>query len=49
MTANKQKANLKNMSCSHQWGDLLFGHTSTLEQAQLQQQKKVGQRVCEGG
>jgi hypothetical protein len=26
MTANKQKANLKNIQCSHQWGDLLFGH-----------------------
>ncbi len=22
-----QKANLKSMSCSHQWGNLLFGHT----------------------
>ncbi len=27
MTANKQKANLKNIQCSHQWGDLLFGHS----------------------
>jgi VanZ family protein len=25
----KQKANLKIMLCSHQWGDLLFGHTKT--------------------
>ncbi len=24
----KQKANLKNMLCSHQWGDLLFGHNA---------------------
>ncbi len=29
MTVNKQKANLKNMLCSHQWGDLLFGHTTS--------------------
>jgi hypothetical protein len=26
MTANKQNENLQNILCSHQWGDLLFGH-----------------------
>jgi hypothetical protein len=26
MTANKTKSNLKNMLCSHQCGDPLFGH-----------------------
>ncbi len=25
----KQKSNFKNMLCSHQWGDLLFGHNAT--------------------
>jgi len=32
MTANKSKSKPQNMPCSHQWGDLLFGHTTTLKQ-----------------
>ncbi len=31
MTVNKQKANLKNIQCSHQWGDLLFGHRTSIK------------------